>query len=520
LLQCYAAEALYWRWQPDELESLVRGLLARVVERRRAELQGNQSVLGAIGPIAAHYALYAQVFLARVQQSRGHHLEALGFLLPALADAESGGRLFEAEALFREAALDAGSSFREIGREHDARELLQLLIESQPRSTEAAIASVRMDGLGSAMGPARGKYAGDPEHELRAQAIRSALPAARNRAARALGLQEHELVVPVIGMVETPEELLALSGISGAHTIWDARRSALGPVILVYEEPLALGAFAIELILAHEHVHLALNQRCGLSYELAPEWLKEGLAVSLAGHVEEKIDDALAGEYMADPRAFCDEDHFLRATLAPELTDPLLPQSAEGPLAAAYLEVVPGPGGTLRFVEAMAASKDHEQALREVTGLGSADFARQARDHLAKLFHERTREARPFLLELDGARARGPADVIEVVRRGLEAGLPPAVEGYALFLRSRALVELHRMYEALESFDALVRAGPKHSRYLQSALLNRARCRAALGDYESARTESERLVRDAVDRRVKKEAQALLEQLAVIPTNR
>jgi tetratricopeptide (TPR) repeat protein len=242
--------------------------------------------------------------------------------------------------------------------------------------------------------------------------------------------------------------------------------------------------------------------------------------VSLAGQVAKQTDDALAGKYMSDARAFQDEDHFLRSPLAPELSDALARLSAEGCLAADFLEVVPGPGGVSRLVEVMAAGRGHEQALSEVTGLGPAEFARQARAHVARLFHERTREARTFLLELEAALARGPTEVIEVVRRGLAAGLPPAAEGYALFLRSRALVELGRLDEALESFDALARAGPRHSLYLQSALLNRARCRAALGDREQARLESERLVRDAVDQRVKKEAQSLLLQLAVVPTSR
>lgn len=187
-LRCYIAEALWVLWEPAELEAVARDVVERLAERRRAEGAVESSAVGPLNPFAAHYAISVQILLARVYESRGEHAQALGLLRSALADAESGRPLFAAKDLVPMARLDAAQNLLALGERVPASEMLVSLRDSYPASDDAAIAIALLDGLDRGKSAAHGKYAADPDHERRVEAVRAAPPGARAYAARAFGI--------------------------------------------------------------------------------------------------------------------------------------------------------------------------------------------------------------------------------------------------------------------------------------------------------------------------------------------
>ncbi|MBI3268178.1 MAG: tetratricopeptide repeat protein [Planctomycetes bacterium] len=154
--------------------------------------------------------------------------------------------------------------------------------------------------------PAGPPYAGPFKDDPRLKTVLAALPAwkaaALADAARRLGVPAPpEGAVTLVLRDAAPPPAGGYRMFEGAQF----RTSGKPPkiVLTLYAEFLINGRFDVPAELAHEAVHAVMRHTLATGHDRVPEWVREGLAVHLAGQGEERIDALLTAPDHAESPA-------------------------------------------------------------------------------------------------------------------------------------------------------------------------------------------------------------------------
>ncbi|MFQ5719083.1 MAG: hypothetical protein ACE5IK_06005 [Acidobacteriota bacterium] len=200
-------------------------------------------------------------------------------------------------------------------------------------------------------------------------------------------------------------------------------------------------------VLEHEMVHVSLGHAMGEEYGSLPVWLREGLAVHLAGEAMQKLDTAIASRPAESPL------NLVRKLATTRHSAEDYPLDA---LAVEELLTLIGPDALPRLVSCLLDEKDWDRCRRQLTGLEAEPLESLILTHARQRVMERTGDS---------------------PRR---------------FARGMRLLDEGRISEAAGVFDALVAAG--EGPYRRESLLGRARCLAAAGRLQAARGQLEALL--------------------------
>jgi len=161
-------------------------------------------------------------------------------------------------------------------------------------------------------------------------------------------------------------------------------------IIELRVEPLLSGAADPAALLEHEMTHAALHRHLGVDYRNLPEWLREGLAVYVAGETREKIRQALAWSEVESMELLAngldDNDH--------RWTD-----YGEDGAAIEFLVKQVGPDAVPRLVELLRSGIGWEQAVQGLTRLPVEEFKQQASDFCREQFRKEAGDDGPNYAE-------------------------------------------------------------------------------------------------------------------------
>ena len=139
----------------------------------------------------------------------------------------------------------------------------------------------------------------------------------------------------------------------------------------LYAEYFLSGDSDLETVLDHEMVHAVMRARMGRArYEKLPVWIREGLAVHLAGEGAAHLRRTLLAEE--------DVEALMTGLMSRRRQLVMYPYAW---LAIDALEQDAGPEGLQRFVRRLLQGGDHRRAVREVTGTTWTRFLQQVRHH-------------------------------------------------------------------------------------------------------------------------------------------
>lgn len=249
----------------------------------------------------------------------------------------------------------------------------------------------------------------------------------------------------------------------------------------VYAEYLAVGAEDPLRRLEHEMVHAVMRLDLGARYADVPTWLREAIALHLAGQTESRI------RYML--------------MLEPYARDPL--------------QLVDGLGGKHSFVDyvedALAVEyllqkttpADLERNLREGKKYLPDDFEAGAREHaLRRLKAYRDDANRDYVAMLDLVGRRQWRDTVAACERFLKQYEASYLRSPVRYYLARAKFELGAYEEALaafEAFRATATDGKGMTGLVDDAKVNEALCLRHLKKLEAAVERLQQVVFDHVD---------------------
>lgn len=202
-----------------------------------------------------------------------------------------------------------------------------------------------------------GRYADDPAYKV----LLATAPALRSQALAEvqwrLGLPQREEKRIVIRFADTG----VLPG-TGARTRTRYLNGRKSQVVTFLVEPILSGQAPFERTLLHELCHAVMRQQMGGHYAKVPPWVREGVAVWVAGQLEEKTDQAIAAKLAAgqDPLTLING----LESKAHGLDD--YPEDA---LFFRYLEETYGTERVVEVIQRLFEGARVRDALERVTGL-------------------------------------------------------------------------------------------------------------------------------------------------------
>jgi len=274
-----------------------------------------------------------------------------------------------------------------------------------------------------------GEYAGKYKDDPRLTAIRATLPAQLTKARK---------LVEVRGGVRI--ELRDL-GSTKSGVAARTKQDADGFVIVLHTEPLVLRAHDLNRTLVHELVHCMQKERWGARGEVTvPTWIKEGMAVYLAGQFDARA-RALAAHV---GREAAPADAAARLLNGLDGRHTLL-DYAEDAAAFAGVEARHGREKTARFIEALLSGMSPREASVKALGERWQTFVEESGKFAREKIEPLVREGRRELLAL---RAK-----VEAREFDAAAELPKAGGVYSrddLYYRALAARGAGRSLTALE----------------------------------------------------------------------
>jgi len=291
-----------------------------------------------------------------------------------------------------------------------------------------------------------GKYKDDP----RLASIRARLPSQLAAARRIIEVRDAV-------RIELRDLGKTKSGVA-ART----KRDEDGFVIVLHTEPLVLRTHDVEKTLVHELVHCMQKERWGARGEVSmPPWVKEGMAVYLAGQFDSRA-RTLAAHVGRNPVPV---DAVTRLVNGLDGRHTLL-DYAEDSAAFAGAESRHGKQKTQRFIDALLAGKTPREAARRALGERWATFEEQSRKCARQRLDPLVRDWREALLALRAS--------VDAERFAAALALPVAEGVYReddAYYRSRALHGAARSAEALELLRIRVlRGSPRRTTLLAQAV--------------------------------------------------
>ena len=147
--------------------------------------------------------------------------------------------------------------------------------------------------------------------------------------------------------------------------------------IRFYVEYFANGLGSPESTLRHEMVHAVMRLDLGNEkYGKLPKWFREGVAVFIAGQMQEKLSHGLMQPSVAkDPETLLD---------GLEDADHNLGDYWEDAMAIVSLSSLPMRGPLWKVIDHVRDGKDYKLAIEMVTGKPFDDFVKDAREHATK----------------------------------------------------------------------------------------------------------------------------------------
>ncbi|MEM8883561.1 MAG: hypothetical protein AAGD14_05815 [Planctomycetota bacterium] len=274
--------------------------------------------------------------------------------------------------------------------------------------------------------PYEGKYADDARLAAAVKELPAQLAAARK----------------LVGEKTAVRIRLVDGGKARGGVVARTRREPEGFVITLYTEALVLRAHAPISTLAHELIHVRQKSRWS-AREAArrPPWVVEGMAIYLAGQLEQRA--RVLAAHVGRERVPADAVSRLVNGLEGRHT--LLDYFEDG-AAFAHVEEQHGKEKVDAFIEALLAGQRARTAVRSVLGQRWESFERGAREHAIRTIRPLIENGRPALL------GRRRALLEERWDDALEGTAPNTVyDADFVYVRARALAGLGRPQEALQT---------------------------------------------------------------------
>ncbi len=224
-----------------------------------------------------------------------------------------------------------------------------------------------------------------------------------------------------------------------------------GPIVIELRlEPLLARRIDLERTLTHEATHAVLASALGSGYASIPEWLREGIAVDVAGETELNLSRAISRTRLRPVEGIAD---------GLSRTAHFTSDYGESGVAIATLRSLAGDDAVPRLVACLTDAGTWPSCLRDLTGLQPKQFeARAMIDALAAIGDL----AADRVSRYEAARARlqsgNPARALEDLEAFLASGEGP-FDREASLDSARALALLERHDEALDQVDALLGLG-------------------------------------------------------------
>ncbi len=274
--------------------------------------------------------------------------------------------------------------------------------------------------------------------------------------------EEYQVILEAVDAADPdPAKFTRHSGVSAETS------SKVHPIVKIrfYVEYFANGLGTPESTLRHEMVHAVMRLDLGNEkYGKLPKWLREGIAVFIAGQMPEKFSHGMMQPSVAkDPETLLDgledADH--------DLTD-----YWEDAMAIVTLSSLPMRGPLWKVIDHVRDGKDYKLAIEIVTGKPFGDFVKDTREQAAKSLRNQTAQGREMYgtyAEIARMNEESGAVCEKFLQKWPKAPLRSAV----LYYRAKAAKD-----EGLAAFDEfLASAREPHGKvdFIDDAKIRKAR---------------------------------------------
>jgi len=293
--------------------------------------------------------------------------------------------------------------------------------------------------------PYQGRFVDDPSYRELAGALPRMLERAQRKAAGVFGVSADRTRI----RLRLVDDSLKVSWTEQfvARTLV----GSYGPAAIELRlEPLLARRIDVEATLTHEAAHAVLAGALGPGYVGIPEWLREGLAVDVAGETELSLSRAISLTRARPVELIADGLSRTTHTAA---------DYGESGLAIQTLRQLAGEDVVPRLVACLAGDGEWPPCLRRLTGLEPAQFESRAMidalDTIGDLAADRVARYESARDRLD---AGDPAGALAELENLLDSGMGP-FDREARLDSARALELMNRSPEALEQTEELLYLG-------------------------------------------------------------
>ncbi|MFQ5702145.1 MAG: hypothetical protein ACE5HU_09895 [Acidobacteriota bacterium] len=337
--------------------------------------------------------------------------------------------------------------------------------------------------------PYRGRFTGDPRFTDLLLHIRRDLREAERKATAALGLSRRP-ARPRIRLVDD-DSPFTRNGRFVGRTLQGSEGTP--PVIELRLEPILSRRVDFTSLLIHEMTHAVMSAGMGPTYARLPVWLREGIAVRVAGESDSRLDRAISVTRLRPVTMLAAR---LRTT-----RHSTIDYGIDG-YAVRQLEKLIGENGLPRLVRCLITEGTWPGCLESLTGLTPDQFEAQALSSvrsviLARCGDRTARFDRASSLQDHDWHAAALAAWEELIAEG-----PGPYDREAVYRSCRSLAALGRFDEAHRRLGALRAQGNLGASLSRDVLALQARvCRLAGRTREAVRvcTELARYYRPAED---------------------
>ncbi len=352
----------------------------------------------------------------------------------------------------------------------------------------------------------------DPRWPALKRELETARVEALGRVEKRLGIAPGKTAIAWIAVASPDDTARVRAATTGFHAGWTRVEAAAVVVRLPAYRYLARPA-KVRRVVVHEAAHavLASRLRTRERFEAVPFWLREGLALWVAGEGPQRVRDrvaltALGGRPSASFLVGVEVDAERSARHA-------LPTYAECWLAVRWIESALGADGVRHVSRRVAAADDAARVVAAAVGVAPAALVptifRDSRRHVRKLLPAASEaEFRAAVVRFergDHAAAR------EAFKALLAAGRAPALDDTLRYLIARTRVESGAWAVARDAFERALQR-PDEGLWEPEVLEQLGRCRDGVGDVSGARRAwEEALERFPEDERVASSVRRRLE---------